>query len=347
MTLKADDFVVEGLTEDEQKALDEGQAEDAADVVANTNPDVAEATGEGAKAAADKAAADAKATDEKAAADKAAADKAAADKATADAKAKADADAAAAADPAKAKADADAKAAADKAAADKLAADAKVASTARNAIPDWQAPADAAAKLAEINKARDALADKFDAGELTARELLQQQRALDSQERQIERAQDRAEMAVEFTQANWLKTTVPQFLDAHAHYRDNPTLHGMLDTEVRRLQVAASEAGKDPLDPSILVEADKAIKTSLGALGVAAPAADAKTETKPAGDKQPAAAKPAIPPTLGSVPAADISGTDSKYSAIDRLADSDPVAFEDAVGRLSETERDAYLSRSH
>lgn len=324
------------LTAEELAAITEAEKEEAAELKANTE-DAAKIEAEA--AGADEAAAKTKAeADEKA-------------KTDADAKAKADADAKAAADAAaKAKDEAEGKTA-DAAAAEtetETEAEAEQPRAPRQAIPDWQAPKDAAAKIAEIAAARDALAEKFDAGELTAKDLLAQTRTLDSQERQIERASDRAEMATEMVQAVWVQSTVPAFLNANAHYRDNPTLHGMLDTEVRRMQVAASQAGKDPLDPSILTEADKAIKASLAALGVAPAETDkAKTDDpeKPAGGKKPtASAKPLIPPTLGAVPAADITGTDGKYAALDRLADNDPVAYEDAMAKLSETERNAYLN---
>lgn len=217
----------------------------------------------------------------------------------------------------------------------------------RQAVPAWSAPADAAAKLKEIETTRDALAERFDNGEISAKDLLTEQRKLDRQERDIERQQDRAEMAREMTEAVWLQNTVPSFLEVNPHYRDNPTLHGMLDAEVRRQQVAASEAGKDPLAPSILAAADKAIRESLSALGTNLPAAG-KAEGK-AADVKPApkldaAGKPAIPPSLANIPAAEISGTDSKFATLDRL---DPIELEAALTRMPESEREMYLARSH
>jgi len=269
-----------------------------------------------------------------------------------DADGKPAADAAAAGDDKAAKpADADpAKADAGAAEPDKAAAgdkpDADPAETsARQAVPNWQAPADAKAKLEEIDAQRDKLAEQFDAGEITAKELFAQQRTLDRQSREIERAIERAEDAHDMSVSVWTQTTVPTFLDANTHYRDNQTLNGMLDAEVRRLQVEASKAGKDPLSPSILKAADEAIRASLGAFGVPAakPAGD-----KPAGDKQAAAdpkpGKPEIPPTLGQVPASEISGTDSKFASLDRL---DPIDLEVAMAKMSDADREAFLARSH
>lgn len=312
--IKAEDFIVDGLTADEIAALKEGQADDAADAGADA----------GAAGAAGDVDATAKAAADKEAADKAAADKTASDKAAADAAAKATADATA--QPAK-----------DKPAAEAAAKPETTAPAAQpSTVPNWQAPKDAEAKLTAINTARDALAEKFDAGELSAKDLLTQQRNLDRQERDIERLQDRASMAKEMTQATWLQRDVPAFLDANPRYRDNTMFNTLLDTEVRRLQVEAGEKGGNPLDPAILVQADANIKASLG--------------EQPAGAK-PAPAKPALgaklplPPTLANVPAADITDTDSKWAALDRLSENDSAAYEDAYAKLSPADRDTYLAR--
>lgn len=225
----------------------------------------------------------------------------------------------------------------------------------RQAVPDWQAPENAAAKLKEINDKRDAIAEKFDAGELSAKDLLSQQRELDAQERAIERAKDRAEMRHEMTVAVWQQTTVPEFMEKHSHYSENPTLWNMLDAEVRRRQVEAEKNGKDQFAPSILLDADKAIRKSLAKLGIAKPEADEADDKQPAADEQnkqqavgadgKKPGKPEMPPSLAKIPASDITGTDSKYSALDRLADKDPTAFEDAMAKLPEAEKEAYLAR--
>lgn len=213
---------------------------------------------------------------------------------------------------------------------------------ARQAVPDWKAPEDGEARLAEIAQQREDLAEQFDNGEITAREFQAAQRKLEDAQRQIERANDRAEMAAEMVQAVWVKTTVPGFLEAHAVYRDNETLMSMLDSEVRRQQVAAIEAGNDPFDPAILAKADTAIMTALRKVNPgAAPEPQPGTGTPTA-----TAARPIIPPTLGGLPVAEISGTgDGRYASLDRLADTNPIAFEDALARLPESERAAYLNQ--
>ncbi|MPZ36671.1 MAG: hypothetical protein GEU95_01190 [Rhizobiales bacterium] len=328
-----------GLTEDERAALEEGEAEDAATAKAEgdaTAFDFNEAKG----AVKD----DAKADDKADAKPEPAADAKADDKKADDKPAEAKGDDAAKTDAANADDGAEK--------GDGKGADAKTdtkpdteARAPRQAVPAWTAPADAEAQLTQLATERDQLAERFDNGEITAKELLSKQAEIASRERKIERDRDRAEMASEMATAVWTQTTVPTFLDAHPHYRNNQTLNGMLDAEVRRLQVAAMEAGKDQLDPSILIDADANIAAALAPFGVkpkvaASAAADAGKTAAPAG-------KPEIPPTLGTLPATEITGTgDGKYASLDRLAEANPIAFEDALAKLPEAEREAYL-RAH
>ena len=148
---------------------------------------------------------------------------------------------------------------------------------------------------------------------------------------------------------------MPDFLDANAHYKTNETLHSMLNAEVIRRQNAAIKAGGDQFDPSILVEADKAIKASLAAMGVKPAAPAAKTAEQLAADaaagkdsgksKLTVQPKAEIPPSLRNLPAEDHTATESKWAGLDRLAEADPVAFEDAMARLPEADRDAFLAR--
>lgn len=331
--------MVEGMLEDELKALEEGRAEDAA------------AAGEGDDAA--KAAAAAAGDGDKGEGDGKSGDK------TADAKA-GEADKGGEGDKTAAAADTgDGKTGETDTGADS--GDKPDASAAtRQAVPDWQAPEDAKAKIEEIDQQRLGLAERFDNGEITAKEMRAEDLKLERQAREIERAVEKAEMAKDMAEDVWQQTTVPTFLDQHKHYKGNQTLLGMLDTEVRRLQVEASKAGKSPLDAQILIDADEAIKNALKGLTGEAPAGDKKpgegegdkkpgakaAETKAAdGDKKPG--KPEIPPTLGKVPAADISDTDSAFAALDRLGTDDPIALEEAMARMSNADRERYLASSH
>lgn len=201
-----------------------------------------------------------------------------------------------------------------------------------------QAPEDADAKLAEIATKKDELLSQFDDGDITAKEYQQQLDALGKQEREIERAVDKAALAAEMEQQRqqneWI-ATVNAFIDSNSQYKDNPRLYRALDQEVRDIAVtpeAANWSGRQILE--------KAHANLAEAFGFA------KEQPKPAVEAA-AAAKPApqIPPTLGRVPAADINdAAGGKYAALDRLADTDPAAYEEAIAKLSDAERDAYMA---
>ena len=51
-----------------------------------------------------------------------------------------------------------------------------------------------------------------------------------------------------------------------------------------------------------------------------------------------------VPPNLGKVPAATANDTDDgKFAHLDRLAESDPLAFEAALAKMSDAQRDEYM----
>lgn len=211
----------------------------------------------------------------------------------------------------------------------------------RRRIETVKAPDDADARLAEIAKRRDELAEQFDNGDITAKEFQAEIAKLDDERLEIKMALNRAEMVEELRKDTWLNQTVPAWLSRHAVYGENETLHGMLDLEVRKLQVKAMEDGGDPFDPAIL---DRAHKSLTAAIHVLTGAPLAKPNEKPAA--KPAAKRPPAPPTLAAIPSADITDTDGEFAALDRLASSDPIAFEDAMAKLSEAQRERYL-RAH
>jgi hypothetical protein len=112
---------------------------------------------------------------------------------------------------------------------------------------------------------------------------------------------------------------------------------------VRHLQVAAMEKGEDPLDSAILAEAHKAISEAVQSLTGEKPAKpDALAPDKAAAPGVPK--RPAPPPTLASVPSADITDTNSEFAVLDRMADADPTKFEDALAKMPEHERERYLA---
>lgn len=224
--------------------------------------------------------------------------------------------------------------------------------------PTSERPVDADTKLADIAKRRDDLAEQFDNGDLTAKEFQAKLTELDDEKFEVKMAIQRADMAEEVRKDNWFNKVVPDFLDTHPHYKPTEdgetTLSDALDTTVRRLQVAAIEKGQDPMSPDILARADRSIRKAFaGLLGQAAEEAEAEADPKKASatEKAKAAVKAAgprkaPPTTLATVPAADGEATDGgAFASLDRLMESDPEAFEDAVARLPSHERERYLAQ--
>lgn len=201
------------------------------------------------------------------------------------------------------------------------------------------APADAAAKLTEISTKKDELFTKFDDGDITAKEYQAGLDALNKQERDIELDIREAKLAEKMEaqrQANDWKATVDAFIAKNPRYspEKSQSMYQLLDLEVRR--VAGMDEFKNRSDAAagreILAKAHENIAKDLG------------FDAKPA-VKQPPAKKPDAIPSLHGTPAADQSDVSGgKYAVLDRLASNDPLAYEEALMKLPEGERNAYLA---
>lgn len=197
-------------------------------------------------------------------------------------------------------------------------------------------PEDATAKLAEIDTKKEALLTQFDEGDITAKDYQKQLDALAKEERAIERAQDRAELAAQMDQQrlqNDWNTTCATFVESHAVYKDNPRLYKALDAEVREL--ASKPETAQWTGQQFLNEAHKNLKAAFGFQEAAAPA-----------DKQQDKRTPReLPPNLAKVPAADVQDTDGgRFAVLDRMANTDPEGYEETLAKMSQNERDAYLA---
>ena len=245
-------------------------------------------------------------------------------------------DAAAAAEAeAKAKADADAAAAA--AGRDDGAAEGTT--PPETALPDApilvaEAPTDAAERLAEIATKKNDLISQFDDGDITAKEYQQELDKLAKQERDIEFAVNKAQMAADMEKQRkyneWL-ATVNGFLNEHKFYKENPRLYRALDQEVKDVSATPEAANWD---------GNQILKKAHDNLTVA-------FNLQPAGksDTPTPVPKPTIPPSLAKIPAADNNDMGGgKYAALDRLANTNPIAYEEAIAKMSDADRDAYLA---
>ncbi|WAX26295.1 hypothetical protein [Ralstonia phage p2110] len=203
-----------------------------------------------------------------------------------------------------------------------------------------EVPEDADAKLKGLADKRADLRKQYDDGDITFDELESARDEITKEEKAIERAQLKAEMAAEMQQqqmVNDWNRDVNSFLDANPEYRASDVRYQALDMMVRKIG-GAPEAAK-MTGPQVLAKAHEELQK---AFGVAAPAK--KDEGNGKGEKKPPP-KVDVPPTLGKLPAAESNDTQGgKYAALDRLLETDPLAHEDALMKLSASERESYLA---
>lgn len=255
-----------------------------------------------------------------------------------------DAEAAAAAEADKAKQDDEAAKATDDAKAAEAAAAATPEAAAEAPADGQQAApilvaqpvADAEARLTDIATKKDALLTQFDDGDITAKDYQKQLDELSKQERKIEFEVHEAQLAAKLEQQrlqNDWNATCNAFIAEHAIYKNNDRLYKALDAEVREL--AAKPETAQWSGAKFLEEAHKNLKT---AFGFNEPEAGSKPAESQRQQRE-------LPPNLAKVPAANLEDTNGgRFAVLDRLANSDPIAYEEALNKLSATERDAYLA---
>ena len=195
------------------------------------------------------------------------------------------------------------------------------------------APEGAEARLTEISTEKDALLEKFDNGDLTAREYQKELDKLNKQEREVEYELREAKLAEKLNtqrqQNEWVQTC-NAFVAEHAIYKDNPRLYRALDAEVREL--AAKDETKNWTGQRFLQEAHKNLQAAFGFKDAAKPAAQPKRDIN-------------LPPNLAKVPAADVEDTGGgRFAVLDRMAQNDPLGYEEALSKMSNADREAYLA---
>lgn len=205
------------------------------------------------------------------------------------------------------------------------------------------APEDAEAKLAEIAEKKAKLAEAFDDGEKTSKEYQVELDALNKEERAIERAIDKAQIAQDLENqrlTNERMTEINTFLKEVDIPHDPKNLRfRVLDAAVR--DVANDEANANLSAREVMQKAyDLCIaEGALVAKAKAPAAADDKTAKQPGKQKTPIKA----PPTLASMPSAEINDTDAnRFAYLNRI--TDPDKREAAFAKLSAADQEAYLA---
>ena len=196
-------------------------------------------------------------------------------------------------------------------------------------------PADIEAKRTALDTQEDDLVKKFDEGDITFAEYNKELRSLNRERADLDRAELKAELAQEAQQSQveqtW-QTTANTFVAEHPLISKNETTWNSFDAIVRRVTAETMQKGEQPSRRDL----EKAYKQWTEDLGIA----DAGIQkSQPKHKKQ-----NIVPPNLGKVPAATANDTDDgKFAHLDRLAESDPLAFEAALAKMSDAQRDEYM----
>lgn len=197
-------------------------------------------------------------------------------------------------------------------------------------------PADVDDQIAAAKMAKIKLAEKFDEGEITAVEYAKQTEELNDFQRELENRRFKAQLAAESQQSRELDSweeTCSEFLSAHPEVSKSKLRYDSFDYAVRL--VTGDQANSELTGAQQLEKAYQNWVTELG-IQVDQPAqSGAKHDPR----------KPKVVPNIGSLPAAQANDTDDgKFAYLDRLADSDPLKYEATLAKLSEADREAYLS---
>ena len=195
-------------------------------------------------------------------------------------------------------------------------------------------PADIQAQRTEIDEKEDALDKQFDEGDITFSEHKKALREINQQRNALDRAELKAELAAEAYQTqidNSWQASQEAFFSAHPEFKiDNEAKWAAFDQLVKNETKSVLDKGGSIGVP----ELERAYTKYKQAFNIEAAA--------PKQAKAPSAKNEGvIPPNLGKLPAATANDTDDgKFAHLDRL---EGVAFEDALAKLSDAQRDEYL----
>lgn len=204
-------------------------------------------------------------------------------------------------------------------------------------------------QIAAIKAQKDMLADKFDDGELSARDYQKKLDTLNEQQRAIEWSVQKAELAAEMSEQGkvnqWMREVETFLNDEDATggiYQRSQRAMEALDAEVR--EIGAREENISLPGRKILEMAHEKLSKEFGWSTSAKVEATNPDASEAAEKGKPVKVKHADPvPTLGRMPAAeDNNPGNSKFSALDKLEGEE---YEEAFNKLSQSDRNAYLAR--
>ena len=195
-------------------------------------------------------------------------------------------------------------------------------------------PADIEAQRTALDEKEAAIDQQYDEGDILFTEHKQALRDINKQRNALDRAELKAELAAEAYQTqidNSWQASQEAFFSAHPEFKiDNEAKWAAFDQLVKNETKSVLDKGGAVGVP----ELERAYTKYKQAFNIEAAA--------PNQAKAPAAKKEnVVPPNLGTLPAATANDTDDgKFAHLDRL---EGVAFEDALAKLSDAQRDEYL----
>ena len=195
-------------------------------------------------------------------------------------------------------------------------------------------PADIEAQRTALDEKEDAIDQQYDEGDILFTEHKQALRDINKQRNALDRAELKAELAAEAYQTqidNSWQASQTAFFSAH------PEINTANDVQMTALDHLVRQETKAVLDKGGVIgvpELERAYTKYKQAFNIEAAA--------PKQAKAPSAKNEGVvPPNLGKLPAATANDTDDgKFAHLDRL---EGVAFEDALAKLSDAQRDEYL----
>ena len=195
-------------------------------------------------------------------------------------------------------------------------------------------PADIEAQRTALDEKEAAIDQQYDEGDILFTEHKQALRDINKQRNALDRAELKAELAAEAYQTqidNSWQASQEAFFSAHPEFKiDNEAKWAAFDQLVKNETKSVLDKGGAVGVP----ELERAYTKYKQAFNIEA--------ASPKQAKAPAAKNEgAVPPNLGKLPAATANDTDDgKFAHLDRL---EGVAFEDALAKLSDAQRDEYL----
>lgn len=203
-------------------------------------------------------------------------------------------------------------------------------------------------RLTAIGTEKDELQQQFEDGDITAKEFRAGLDKLNAEASDLQWKINKSELAEEVSEQQKVRAwyaDVGDYLGEHPELKASKLKLQAFDTIVR-------EVTGDPANANLSNRQQLAKAHEIWARELGLPAPKARNEQGKQNDatqKAPAQernfADRKVVPSLGKVPAAEVNETDDgRWAHLDRLMETNPIAYEEALAKMSEAEQEAYLA---